>query len=203
MKEKFVLKWMRHAKLMGEDDNPCHSRKIGVLIVDPISNTISGTGYNGPAPSVPHCDTEESLRNFFWPQLSENEKRLVTKGMPAIFVKDDGNSYDSKMLDYVIQTYANTAICPRRLVKAGAGERSELCSCGHAERHAITNSKGCYGHYMFCYCGLPCIQCTDAIIQAGIKRVYYLNDPDYHKTAKWMMDQAGIETIILERGIFE
>lgn len=199
MKEKFIMKWMRVAKQIGEDENPCFSRKIGVVIVDPVTNTIRGTGYNGPAPGVPHCDTRDHLENFFWPQLSNAEKAIVSTRYGDTYLPDHEEFHKKKFLD----TYTNCGQCPRRLVKAAAGQRNELCSCGHAERHAITNAGTCHGYYMFCYCGVPCIQCTDAIIQAGIKKVYHLDDTDYHPVARWMFEKAGVELVSIPRKVFE
>lgn len=61
MKDKFTHKYMRLAKQFGEDSNPCLSRHIGVVIVDPVDNNVAGIGYNGPPPGTPHCDTREYL----------------------------------------------------------------------------------------------------------------------------------------------
>jgi deoxycytidylate deaminase len=60
MNDKFVGKYMRLAKQIGEDKNPCHSRKIGVVVVDPVSNKILGTGYNGPLRNSSYNNTRIS-----------------------------------------------------------------------------------------------------------------------------------------------
>lgn len=39
----------------------------------------------------------------------------------------------------------------------------------------------------------PCLKCTQAIIQAGIKRIVYLYDYHNHDYAKKLIQQAGIE----------
>lgn len=188
--DKFVKKYMRIAKVVGEDQNPCYSRHIGVVIVSPVSNRILGTGYNGPAPKTPHCDSEEYLRTFFWPKLSVLEKAALTEKYNLISDDDFGAGYE------FAGKAAECKTCPRRLIDAPSGERSELCSCGHAERHAITNA-ACElaGASMFCWCGVPCIQCTDSIIQAGIKEVYALevSGPDYHQGCRWLFEKAGVQ----------
>ena len=38
LSEKFIKKYLRLAKLTGEDSNECHSRKIGTLIIDVENN---------------------------------------------------------------------------------------------------------------------------------------------------------------------
>jgi deoxycytidylate deaminase len=51
LSKKFVVKYMRLAKLVGEDQNPCYSRQIGTVLVkvyDDGSSRIIATGYNGP-----------------------------------------------------------------------------------------------------------------------------------------------------------
>lgn len=177
MKDKFINKYMRLAKLMGEDQNPCYSRQIGCIIVDPETNSISGTGYNGPPPETPHCDSEEYLREFFWPQLVGDERSLLGSDREKF-----------------IHQRAGCKICPRKLVGAKSGERSDLCSCGHAERHAITNAaKKLVGHHMFlwAHCGC-CLQCTDAIIHAKISTVHHLIGSSYHQQAEWLFKKAGV-----------
>jgi len=195
MKDKFVKKWMRVARLIGEDQNPCHSRHIGAIIVEPMANRIIGTGYNGPPSGTPHPESLEFLREYFWPQLTDDEKSSLKLSLLSTKELQTGVS-DSSLCELFILKYQGKSICPRRIVGAKSGQRSELCSCGHAERHAITNAaQNCYGCYMFCWCGVPCLQCADAIIQAGIVRVYCLDVPDYHERSRWLFSTAGVKII--------
>lgn len=196
IKTKFIRKFMRIAREVGEYENPCHSRKIGVVIVDPENNRILGTGYNGPPPGTPHCDSPEYLSNFFWPQLNESERESIctTHGTP-----DDPTGKDN-----FIKMYGYCGQCPRRLVGARSGQRTELCSCGHAERHAITNA-GCVmrGCVMFCWCCIPCIQCSDSIIQAGISDIYCLREAAYHDVSRWLLEQGGVNIHEFDKEMFE
>ena len=75
MKEKFVGKYMRLARQIAIDRNPCFSREVGVIVVDPSTNGIVGAGYNGPPEGSPHCNEVSFLQNFFWPQLTKEEKK--------------------------------------------------------------------------------------------------------------------------------
>lgn len=69
----------------------------------------------------------------------------------------------------------------------------------HAELNAIlnasTNLKGTTIYVTF----FPCNECTKAIIQAGIKRVVYLDDRNHNKpmivAARKMMKASGVEFI--------
>jgi len=181
MKDKFVRKYMRLAKHVGEDMNPCYSRSIGVVIVDPQANKILGTGYNGPPRGVPHNDDPEYLAEVVWPQLTEQEK---------------GNS-DCANCGQFIQKYGNARICPRKAIGAPSGTRLELCSCAHAETNAIVNaSDDLLGAEMFCWCGCPCQECTKLIINSGIKKVYIIDwGRDYSFGSRFLFAKAGVEVI--------
>jgi deoxycytidylate deaminase len=219
MKDKFIKKYMRIAKFIGEDQNPCHSRKIGAIIVDPIANRILGTGYNGPPPGTPHPTTLEYLRDYFWPQLTDDEKISLQSSLGGVSDIQVTCNHDfgpitkrclkcsisdcdlalfqagkiGTVKEEFLRQYVGKEICPRRIINAGPGQRTELCSCGHAERHAITNA-ACplQGMVIFCWCGVPCLQCTDAIIQAGIKEVHCVIQPDYHTKSRWLFEKANV-----------
>ena len=192
MKTKFVNKYMRLARQIGEDENPCYSRKIGSVIVDPVSNKILGTGYNGPPKDTPHCDTEEYLRDIFWPQLTKSDKE--------IFLKQSKPGDIDSFKNQVCKDFDGCKICPRRLVKAVSGQRTELCSCLHSERNAITNAScNLQGAFIFCYCAVPCIQCAGSIINAGIKRVYCLDEERYHDVSEKLLFKAKVEVVFINK----
>jgi len=175
---KFIYKFMKIARTVADDNRACYSRKIGVVITDEKYHIV-GLGYNGPPAGTPHCDDYSYLYNFYWPQLTEDEQKYL-KQVEGVY---NVHSF--------AEHYHQCGQCPRRLINAGPGERSTLCSCQHAERNAITNSMS-QGVYMFCWCGVPCIDCTGAIINAGIKKVYCLAHTDYHPTSRYLFDQAGV-----------
>ena len=68
---------MKLAKVMANDQNPCFSRRVGAVVVDPLTNGIVGAGYNGPPENTPHCNDIEFLKYFFWPQLTSLEKEKI------------------------------------------------------------------------------------------------------------------------------
>lgn len=187
MNEKFILKYMRIAKLVAEDQNPCYSRHVGAIIVDPTVNKIVGAGYNGPPKSVPHCDSEEHLNAIVWPQLSNSEKSLI--------------EFKPMTQEEFVSKYAGCKQCPRKIIKAGPGQRLELCSCVHAEANAIVNaSQKLLDCYIFCWCPLPCIECTKLIINAGIKKVYcYHEEKDYSVGSRFLFEKANVEVIELNK----
>jgi dCMP deaminase len=44
----------------------------------------------------------------------------------------------------------------------------------------------------------PCVHCTKAVIQSGIKKVYYANDYKNHPYALELFKQAGVDVIQVE-----
>lgn len=192
MTEKFVRKYMRLAKLIGEDQNPCYSRNIGVVIVDPTANRILGTGYNGPPRGTTHCDDPKYLEEIVWPQLTDSEKMMALKTCGIESSGEETSDSDNKQLFLTKAAYCKQ--CPRKLVGAASGKRLELCSCAHGETNAIVNAgQSVVGAWMFCWCGVPCYECTKLIINAGIREVYCLKvEPDYSHGSRILFQQAWI-----------
>lgn len=189
--DKFIHKYMRLAKNFGEESNPCYSRKIGVIIVEPKINKIVATGYNGPPRGTPHCDSKKHLQNIVWPQLTETEKSLV--------------DFKPITQEEFIEKYTNCGICPRKLIRAESGARLELCSCAHAEVNAIVNaSQNIQGCHMFCWCPVPCIECTKIIINAGISKIYcFKESKDYSIGSRYLLKEANIEVVEYDKNLFE
>ena len=170
---------MSLAKVMANDQNPCLSRKVGVVVVDPSTNGIVGAGYNGPPENTPHCNDVEFLRNFFWPQLTLEEN---------IYLKALNLDTPEKI--------AQCNKCPRNILGYSSGKRSELCSCQHAERNALNKLPiPAKGLAMFCWCGVPCIQCAGSIINAGIQEVHCIKEKDYHVSSRWLFEYGNTKLI--------
>lgn len=201
---RFVRKYMRLAKFIGEDDNPCYSRKIGAIITTATGSRILGTGYNGPPPGTPHTDSAVYLRDYFWPQLTRNERESLKLDVLQTDQYKDYDCDDEFVKDKFVRKYTNCKVCPRRLVGAKSGQRTELCSCGHAERHAITNAAcDLTGAVIFCWCGVPCLQCSDAIIQARLSMVHCLDEDIYHDKSEWLLNKGNVQVIKHKREIFD
>ena len=81
-----------------------------------------------------------------------------------------------------------------------SGEALDLCICLHAEENAILfiGSKNTKDAVLYSTT-IPCIGCTKKIIQAGIKRVVYINEyrEELDKISSELMFNTGI---ILEKG---
>jgi len=187
---------MRFAKLIGEDQNPCYSRQIGAVIVNPDENRIVGTGYNGPPKEIPHCDHMDWLGAAVWPQLTDTERKFALKC----------DSIDETSKTQFVERFSGCKVCPRRIVGTKTGERLELCSCAHSEANAIINSsESLRGCWMFCYCGVPCSECAKLIINKQIGTVvclsrYVGSEPkgggnNYDVGARLLFGWSGIKLI--------
>ena len=193
MKDKFIRKYMGLAKVIAEDQNPCLSRRVGVVVVDSITNGIVGAGYNGPPENTPHCTDVEFLEHFFWPQLTEREIMQLCAYYRAT------HNIDLQPMDRpkkACEFLSSCNKCPRNILGYSSGQRSELCSCQHAERNALNKLPiPAQGLTMFCWCGIPCIQCTGSIINAGIKEVHCLQGNDYQSVSRWLFDHGNTSLV--------
>jgi len=195
---KFIRKWMLLAKAVADQNDACYSRQIGTVIVDPKNNSVVSVGYNAPPQDTPHCDSYDFLKNFFWPQLKEKEKKLLIDkikqegGDLPLLAPSIGDFHGECMAKY----FAKCGQCPRRLINAASGERSELCSCKHSEVNALNKLPiSSVGLVIYCWCGVPCIQCAGAIINSGIDRVYCLLAEDYHPVSRFLFNKSQCELI--------
>ena len=193
MKDKFIRKYMGLAKVIANDQNPCLSRKVGVVVVDPETNGIVGAGYNGPPENTPHCTDVEFLEQFFWPQLSQREIMQVLAYYRNVNDVDRNPVNDTKQ---ICEFLSDCNKCPRNILGYSSGQRSELCSCQHAERNALNKLPiPAQGLVMFCWCGVPCIQCSGSIINAGIKEVHCLKEDEYQAVSRWLFHHGKTNLI--------
>ncbi|MFQ5909313.1 MAG: cytidine/deoxycytidylate deaminase family protein [Thermoplasmata archaeon] len=81
--------------------------------------------------------------------------------------------------------------CIRDQEKIPSGERMEVCTGVHAEMNALLQAgKGAKGGILYSTI-IPCNTCAKMIINAGIRRVVYLEDyPE--KMGRDLLEQAGI-----------
>jgi len=201
--DKWTRKFMKIAKVIAEDNQACHSRKIGVVIVSNDNRLIS-MGYNGSVEGAPHNDSEQYLAHLWANLLNEDQKiKAVAKhNLDNVIIENschlDRATCDGYGEDFV-RKFTNCGTCPRRLLDLPSGVGLEYCNCSHAERNAIFNAarKGIAteGAKIICWCGVPCHDCSIAIVQAGIKKVYCLETtgPDYSVSSRGIFQMAGVE----------
>jgi dCMP deaminase len=87
--------------------------------------------------------------------------------------------------------------CLREQLNVPSGERHELCRGLHAEQNAIIQAArhgvNISGSILYCT-NSPCIICTKMLINAGIRKVVYLEGYSDNLSVE-MLDEAGIETL--------
>jgi deoxycytidylate deaminase len=189
-------KWMRIAKTIKEVENPCYSRAIGVVLVDPDTNTLVSSGHNGPPVNCPQNDDPDYLAKVVWPQLTADEQSVALNKIDAVSDKLAFNS----PLNVFTAEYGNCKTCPRKHIDAPSGKRLELCSCAHAEHNAVINAhRSVIGCYMICYCGVPCLECCKTIINAGIDKVVCIEKQiDYSLySSRWVLGKSNVDLFIV------
>ncbi|BBB33101.1 dCMP deaminase [Thermotomaculum hydrothermale] len=89
--------------------------------------------------------------------------------------------------------------CLRDKLGIPSGTRHEICMASHAEQNAIIQAAyhGIAIKDAVIYCTThPCSICAKMIINAGIKKIYYVEGyPD--ELGKKLLDEAGIERVKL------
>ncbi|MCL4426197.1 MAG: dCMP deaminase family protein [Firmicutes bacterium] len=92
--------------------------------------------------------------------------------------------------------------CLRDQFGIPSGERQELCRGVHAEQNAIIQAArhGVSTDGATLYCTTePCIVCSKMLINAGVKRILYL-EPYPDQLARALRQEAGVRSIQWERG---
>jgi dCMP deaminase len=104
--------------------------------------------------------------------------------------------------DPVINEAARGGQCPRQAMGFKSGEGLEYCPAEHAERNAIIHATLTgtilFGATMYCNCGVCCLECAKAIIQAGITRVVLTGREHYDLLGMKLFNEAGVYV-----GLFE
>jgi deoxycytidylate deaminase len=191
-------KWFKLAKAVMDVESPCHSRQIGVVIVDPETNSLVSSGHNGPPQGCPRNDDPNYLRSVVWPQLTDEEKRIALPDWSDVAP----SGYEIPDSERFVNRYGNCGVCPRKHINAPSGKRLELCTCIHGEVDAITRAnRSVAGCYMFCYCGVPCIECTKVIINSGLDIVMAIDHGrgDYSPySSRWLFEKSAVRLVLVK-----
>jgi len=195
---KYFMSMAMHVK---EAENPCPSRQIGVVIADPKTGVLVSTGHNGPPDGAPPCDDEGYLRDVFWPQLKKEEKLALSRSIhPSDEINEDDDC-DQYLESFLMCNAGCGNVCPRKLINAPSGQRLELCTCAHGETNAIIRAhRSVAGCYMFCHCGVPCIDCTKLIINSRIYTVVVIDHGrgDYSPfSSRWLFQHSKTNVLFL------
>lgn len=101
-----------------------------------------------------------------------------------------------------LQAATRSGQCPRQAMGYKSGEGIEHCPAEHAERnaviHATLTGSNLIGATMYCNCGVCCLECAKAIIQAGIKEVVLTGNDHYDLLGMKLFREAKIHVRVFE-----
>ena len=129
-------------------------------------------------------------------KLASSRSSCLRRAVGAVLVKDRRmlatgyNGVPSGM------AHCSVGGCLRDRMSIPSGERHELCRGLHAEQNAIIQAAfhgvSIRGADLYCT-NLPCVICAKMLINAGVKRIIYLDG--YHDPlAMQMLSEVGMET---------
>lgn len=127
--------------------------------------------------------------------LTAKRSTCLRRAVGAVIVKDNrilttGYNGAPSGLTHCIEVG-----CLRKKLNVPSGQRHELCRAVHAEQNAIIQAAyhGISIKDAELYCtNFPCSICTKIIINAGIKKIYYLEEYN-DELAKSFLNESNIE----------
>ena len=133
-------------------------------------------------------------------KLASRRSSCLRRAVGAVLVKDRrllATGYNGVPSGV---THCEVTGCLREKLNVPSGERHELCRGLHAEQNAIIQAAfhGVSIRDAVLYCtNLPCIICAKMLINAGVRRIVYLEgyaDP----LTEEMLREVGMEVVRLE-----
>jgi len=132
-------------------------------------------------------------------KLASRRSSCLRRAVGAVLVKDRrllATGYNGVPSGV---THCEVAGCLRERLGVPSGERHELCRGLHAEQNAIIQAAfhgvSIRGAVLYCT-NLPCIICAKMLINAGVRRVVYLEGYADSLTEE-MFAEVGLEAVRL------
>lgn len=133
-------------------------------------------------------------------RLISERSKCSSRHVGAVLVRDGsciGEGYNGSPRGCSLCQNPNEQ-CRRRTMGFGPGQGLEFCPASHAEMNCIVqaarNGISTKDATMFCWCGRPCKWCMALIINAGIKRLVYLEiEKEYDELSGEMLAESDIE----------
>ena len=133
-------------------------------------------------------------------KLASRRSSCLRRAVGAVLVKDRrllATGYNGVPSGV---THCEVTGCLREKLNVPSGERHELCRGLHAEQNAIIQAAfhGVSIRDAVLYCtNLPCIICAKMLINAGVRRIVYLEG--YADTlTEEMLREVGMDLVLLE-----
>jgi len=133
-------------------------------------------------------------------KLASRRSSCLRRAVGAVLVKDRrllATGYNGVPSGV---THCEVTGCLREKLNVPSGERHELCRGLHAEQNAIIQAAfhGVSIRDAVLYCtNLPCIICAKMLINAGVRRIVYL-DGYADLLTEEMLREVGMELVRLE-----
>ncbi len=130
-------------------------------------------------------------------KLASRRSSCLRRAVGAVLVKDRrvlSTGYNGVPSGV---THCEVTGCLRERLNVPSGERHELCRGLHAEQNAIIQAAfhGVSIRAAVLYCTtLPCIICTKMLINAGVRRIVYL-DGYADSLTEEMLGEVGMELV--------
>lgn len=151
-------------------NSKCLSRRIGAVLVK--DKSIVSTGYNGPPRGVPRCDMQWKTNKTF---INKYGHILKSKG---ITIEDALGK------------------CPRKVLGCKSGEGLDICVATHSEVNAVVNAARLgvptIGTTLYLTCAIPCHNCMQVIINAGIKDIVITSLMTYDDQALYLINNSDV-----------
>ena len=145
-------------------------------------------------------DWDEYFMNFA--NLARSRSTCLRRAVGAVLVKDKNilaTGYNGAPGG---QPHCEEVGCLREKLNVPSGEKHELCRGLHAEQNAIIQAAyhgtSIRGADLYCTT-FPCVICTKMLINAGIKRIFYL-EGYADELAREMLEHSDIQLIKMGKG---
>ncbi|MNJ90389.1 tRNA-specific adenosine deaminase [compost metagenome] len=133
--------------------------------------------------------------------VAASRANCLNRAVGSVLVTPDGGSVAATGYNGVPRGLPHCVTCRRREEGYGSGEGLHRSRAEHAERSVIEQAakygrktEGCIMYVT----DMPCSECSKAIINAGIKKLYYCSE--YPGTeARIMLGSVGIEIVQLDK----
>lgn len=175
----------------------CCRRQVGCILLSSRGHVL-GTGYNGVAAGLPHCNEEVPDRRLVPGDHARDEASLILPPNLGVAMgrtqnepeepREGRREIDQKM----IKPYACSG------ASAPSGTNLDACQAIHAEQNALLQCRDIYQIQTIYVTASPCVTCCKLLLNTSCERVVYLEEYP-HSTARdlWLAAGRQWEQLIL------
>jgi dCMP deaminase len=146
------------------DRGTCVKMKVGCVLTDSRGNIV-GTGYNGVARGMQHCNHIEPGKAGMHAMHYAASPLSILRVHPELF--------------------------PHACAGAASQSGADLCEAVHAEQNALTRCKEPDAAHT-CYTTVsPCMRCVKQLLNTGCVRIVFLQEYDREPQARELWTRTG------------